>query len=297
MAGMPCIVSVGNRIRGSGVNIIERATDGAQKNARSEEHQEVVMFEQALLAAPRSSARGASFVLSVGVQMMMLGTALLVPLLMVEGPSVVRLGSMLMAPPPPPPPPTPVQLVSVPERLNPRVFDQSRFWAPRTIPSKIQVINDADMPPDPGIVGVGVVGSIPGGASEGVLGAIADQAARQAYAPPREQPKPVVRDTPVEKPPTQIRVSSGVQEAKLVKRVIPVYPQLAKAARVSGTVKLIGIIGRDGHINQLQVISGHPLLVGAAVEAVKQWVYQPTLLSGEPVEVISPIDVNFTLTQ
>lgn len=254
------------------------------------------MFEQALLAAPRSSARGASFVLSVGVQMLVLGTALLIPLLLVEGPSVVRLSSMLMAPPAPPPPPAPVQLVAVPQKLIRRMFDGSQLWAPRAIPTKIADIHDQEMPPDPGLMGPGVVGGVERGTPDGVLRSILDQA-RQAVAPPKELPKPAVRETPVEKPPTQIRVSSGVQEAKLVKRVIPIYPPLAKSARISGIVKLVGIIGRDGHINRLQVISGHPLLVGAAVEAVKQWIYHPTLLSGEPVEVIAPIDVNFTLSQ
>lgn len=76
---------------------------------------------------------------------------------------------------------------------------------------------------------------------------------------------------------------------------MPVYPPLARQARVSGSVRLIAIIGRDGTVQQLQVVSGHPLLIGAAVEAVRQWLYHPTLLNGEPVEVICPIDVNFTL--
>ncbi len=92
-----------------------------------------------------------------------------------------------------------------------------------------------------------------------------------------------------------MRVSAGVQMAKLVKKVIPEYPPLAKSARISGVVHLIGIIGRDGTIRNLQLVSGHPLLARAALEAVQQWIYQPTLLSGEPVEVIAPIDVYFTL--
>jgi protein TonB len=92
-------------------------------------------------------------------------------------------------------------------------------------------------------------------------------------------------------------MSAGVQMAKLVRRVVPEYPPLARAARISGVVRLIGIIARDGTIRNLQLVSGHPLLTRAAIEAVQQWVYQPTLLSGEPVEVICPIDVNFTLGQ
>jgi periplasmic protein TonB len=82
----------------------------------------------------------------------------------------------------------------------------------------------------------------------------------------------------------------------MVRRILPVYPPLAKQARVSGTVRLQGIISKEGTIQQLQVVSGHPLLVPAAIEAVKQWIYRPTLLNGEPVEVIAPIDVNFTLS-
>ena len=85
--------------------------------------------------------------------------------------------------------------------------------------------------------------------------------------------------------------------AKVVRRILPVYPPLARQARVSGNVKLLGVISKDGTIQQLQVISGHPLLVNAALDAVRQWVYRPTLLNGEPVEVVAPIDVNFTLAQ
>ena len=89
----------------------------------------------------------------------------------------------------------------------------------------------------------------------------------------------------------------GVQTAKLVKKIIPEYPPLAKTARISGVVHLLGVIAKDGTIQNLQVIGGHPLLARAALEAVRQWVYQPTLLNGQPVEVIAPIDVNFTLGQ
>ena len=85
--------------------------------------------------------------------------------------------------------------------------------------------------------------------------------------------------------------------AKLVRKVMPVYPPMAKMAHVSGTVHLLGIIAKDGTIRNLQIIDGNPLLVGAAVDAVSKWVYRPTLLSGEPVEVICPIDVNFTISQ
>src|SRR6516225_6059202 len=96
---------------------------------------------------------------------------------------------------------------------------------------------------------------------------------------------------------TRTRVGGAVQAAKLVNRVQPVYPPLARQTRISGTVKLHAIIGKDGTVQQLQVVSGHPLLVQAALDAVKQWRYQPTLLNGEPVEVDTEIDVIFSLAQ
>jgi protein TonB len=92
-----------------------------------------------------------------------------------------------------------------------------------------------------------------------------------------------------------LRVGTGVQAANLIFGPKPVYPQLAKSARVQGTIKLQAIIAVDGTIKNLRLISGPPLLVNAAVEAVRRWQYKPTLLNGSPVEVITEIDVNFTL--
>jgi protein TonB len=94
-----------------------------------------------------------------------------------------------------------------------------------------------------------------------------------------------------------IRVGGNVQSANLLSKVTPVYPPMAKQARIQGTVSLTATIGLDGHVQNLQVISGHPLLVPAALEAVKQWVYKPTLLNNQPVSVITQIDVNFTLNE
>jgi protein TonB len=113
-------------------------------------------------------------------------------------------------------------------------------------------------------------------------------------APP---PQPVEAPQVVAAPPPAgpVPVSSGVQAAKLIKRVIPPYPALARQTRTSGTVKLLAIIGKDGAIRTLDVIEGHPLLRQAAVDAVRQWVYSPTILSGQPVEVQVEIEVNFTL--
>jgi len=92
-------------------------------------------------------------------------------------------------------------------------------------------------------------------------------------------------------------VGGAVQAAKLMKQVVPAYPRAAIQTRISGTVQLLGIIAKDGTIQKLQVLSGHPLLRQAAIDAVSQWVYRPTILNGQPVEVEAPIDVIFTLSR
>jgi len=118
---------------------------------------------------------------------------------------------------------------------------------------------------------------------------------------PRSLARPPVRaaEPPPSGAPTpqRIRVGSNVQQAKLVQQPAPVYPPLAKQASISGTVRLNAIIAKDGTVQNLTVVSGHPLLVPAAMEAVKQWVYAPTFLNGQAVEVLTGIDVNFTLSQ
>jgi protein TonB len=114
-------------------------------------------------------------------------------------------------------------------------------------------------------------------------------------ATPPVPPPPV---KPVETRSAQpVSVSKGVQAARLIFGPKPEYPTLAKAARVQGTVHLRAIIGTDGSVRNLAVQSGPPLLIKAAMEAVSRWRYQPTLLTGAPVEVTTEIDVNFTLSQ
>jgi protein TonB len=93
----------------------------------------------------------------------------------------------------------------------------------------------------------------------------------------------------------RIRVGGNVQESRLQQKTVPIYPALARDARISGVVRFEVVIGTDGRIINMQLVTGHPLLVPAAQEAVRQWVYQPTLLNGQPVEVLTQVDINFTL--
>ena len=93
----------------------------------------------------------------------------------------------------------------------------------------------------------------------------------------------------------RISIGGNVQQSKLVSQPRPVYPPLAKQARIQGVVHLAALIGKEGNVLDLAVISGHPLLAASALDAVRQWVYKTTLLNGEPVEVLTQIDVNYTL--
>jgi TonB family protein len=115
--------------------------------------------------------------------------------------------------------------------------------------------------------------------------------------PPPPPPPPPPAPPTTESTSPRLRVGGNLQSANLITKIPPVYPALAKQARVQGTVSLTVVIGKDGAVLSVDVISGHPLLAEAAVDAVKQWVYKPTLLNGQPVEVATQVDVNFTLAQ
>jgi protein TonB len=170
-------------------------------------------------------------------------------------------------------------------------MDAGKLLIPKVIPKEIKQIED-EAPPSAGVgVAGGVPGGVSGGAVGGVLGGILGSVPSAAPPPPpkKEPPKVVT--------PKIISVGGRVQNAKLIRHPDPVYPQIAKSARISGTVELSATIGEDGKIQQLTVVSGHPLLRQAALDAVKQWVYQPTLLNEQPVKVSTTIDVIFTLSQ
>jgi TonB family protein len=97
---------------------------------------------------------------------------------------------------------------------------------------------------------------------------------------------------PAQQPP--LRVLSEIKEQRLIYRVRPVYPKLAKQARVQGTVKVAALINESGSVERLKLISGHPFLVRAAFDAVKQWRYRPTTFNGVPVRVVTTISLTFS---
>jgi len=215
-------------------------------------------------------------------QIGIVGVMVLIPLIFTEALPKGTTLFMLVAPPPPPPPPPPAAaVVHVVKQVQTDIVN-GELRTPTKIPKKIQMIKEDEAPPQMASTGVvgGVPGGVPGGSMGGVIGS-------------------VLSSTPVAVPkiatPTRVRVSSGVSSGLLIRKVSPNYPPLARQARIQGTVILQAQISKDDSIQNLQLISGHPMLAPAAIEAVKQWKYKPYLLNGEPVEVETQVQVNFTL--
>ena len=243
------------------------------------------MFEDSLIESGGrlKTKRGWTSMVSFTIQIGIIGIMVLIPLIFTEALPKQQLMTFLVAPPPPPPPPppaaAPVKIVKV---IQTDIVN-GQLRTPTKIPQKVQMIKEDEAPPpvmaSTGVVG-GVPGGVPGGSMTGVLGGI-------------------VNSTTVAVPkiatPQRVRVSSGVQSGLLVRKVNPTYPPLARQARIQGVVILQAQISKDGNIENLQLISGHPMLAPAAIEAVKQWKYKPYLLNGEPVEVETQVQVNFTL--
>jgi|SRR5450755_397692 protein TonB len=252
------------------------------------------MFEQTFVNSGGKTNKTWTVLVSFLGQMCVIAVAVLIPMIYFDALPKSQLSSFLVAPPPPPPPPPP-PAAAPPHviKVIPRQFDAGRLMSPKSVPKEVAMIKEEELPlPSSGGVVGGVPGGVPGGTAGGVIGGIIGSVPTAAPPPP---PPPPAAPKPVT--PQRIRVGGNVQQAKLIRQPKPIYPPLAKQARISGVVKLNAIIGKDGTIQNLTVASGHPLLVPAAMEAVKQWVYQPTLLNGEAVEVVTQIDVNFTLSQ
>jgi protein TonB len=211
------------------------------------------------------------------IQAIILAIAVLVPFMMTDVLPAAQLANFLVAPPPPPPPPPPATKVArvVTEVVNGQLLTPSR------IPQTVKMIKEEEAPVQTSGIPGGVEGGVPGGQSNGVLASLLPVANKST--------------APVVAVPKRLRVSTGISTGLLVQRVEPVYPGVALRAHIQGTVTLAAIISREGNIENLKLISGHPLLVPAAIDAVKQWRYKPYMLSGEPLEVETTIIVNFHL--
>jgi protein TonB len=250
-----------------------------------------MMFSDSILEFQGANKRKAaatttSFILNC----LAIGVMLIMPLIFTENLPKAQLLTMLVAPPPPPPPPPPAAEVvqRVVRQIQTDVLNTGQLRTPTRIPQKVQMIKEEEAPPPMaatgGVVG-GVPGGIPGGQLGGVIGSVISATSSMAAVP---------KFIPVQ--PQRVRISQGVTKGLLIHREEPAYPPLARAARVQGEVVLSAIISTNGTIENLQLVSGHPMLVPNAIAAVKQWRYKPYLLNGQPVEVETTITVIFTLS-
>jgi protein TonB len=243
------------------------------------------MFEDSLIESGGrlKTKRAWTSIVSFAIQIGIIGVMVLIPLIFTEALPKTQLMTFLVAPPPPPPPPPPAAApVRVVKVIQTDIVN-GELRTPTKIPKKIEMIKEDEAPP-PVMASAGVVGGVPGGVPGGSMGGVMGS---------------VLSGIPVAVPkiatPQRIRVSSGVSTGLLIRKTQPVYPPLARQARIQGVVILQAQISKDGSIQNLQLISGHPMLAPAAIDAVKQWKYKPYLLNGEPVEVETQVQVNFTL--
>ena len=237
------------------------------------------MFEDSLMESGGKIRTNQKYTTTVTVivELILVGFVILLPLLITEALPLHRLNSFLLAPPPPPPPPPPpaAQPIQKVQKVSEVVNGELR--TPSKIPKVIKMIKEEEAPaPATGVVG-GVVGGVPGGQVGGVIGSIVSSSA----------PPPKVAT------PQKLRVSQGVADGLKIRDVQPQYPPMAKVAHIQGDVVLQATISKSGVIENLRAISGHPILIQAALDAVRQWKYKPYLLNGEPVEVETTIKVNF----
>src|SRR5215471_2701977 len=246
------------------------------------------MFADSILDFGQQNKRHAvatttSFVLNC----LAIGLMLLMPLMFTESLPKAQLLTFLVAPPPPPPPAA-AQLQKVVRQIQTDLMNTGQLRTPSKIPQKVQMIHEEEAPPPMPATGAGVIGGIggvPGGQIGGVIGSIVNSTSSLAAVPKFVPPTP-----------QRVRISQGVTKGLLIQKIEPPYPPLARAARVQGEVVLSAIIDGNGQITNLQLVSGHPMLVPAAISAVKQWRYKPYLLNGQPVEVETTITVIFSLS-
>ena len=242
------------------------------------------MFAESLLenSWAQRSRRSWTTATSFGLQAIAIGVLLTVPLLRTVGlppgrvlPTPISWGA--------PPPPAPQIHRDHVTNLNQSNILGNTLITPPSIPTHVAHIVEAAAPPPVNYnSGSGVEGATGTGSRDGVWNAIG-ASLRPAVAMPA--PPPTLR---------QFRTSSMLQ-GSLVHRVEPVYPPMARIARVQGAVVLEAVISKTGTIEKLRLISGHPLLVPAAIEAVSQWRYRPYVLNGEAIEVETQVTVNFIL--
>jgi protein TonB len=252
------------------------------------------MFEQTLVSQGKTNISWTVLV-AFGGELMLLTTLVLTPLVYLQAlPRAQLTNAIFLASPPPPPAPSPQAALPRVAKVTPRQFVLGHLTAPVIVPKQVANLEEQEFAPPSGATGLaGVPGGVPGGQIGGVIGGIVGSI--PSAGPPPPTPSPVQNELSVATP-QRIRLGGNLQAAKLLHQVMPAYPVLAKTGRVQGVVQLNAVIGKDGMVREITLISGHPLLVEAAIQAARQFTYRPTYLNGQAVEVDTVIIVQFHLS-
>jgi periplasmic protein TonB len=254
------------------------------------------MFEQLVESTTCSSPgeRPLSFMLAVMLHITVLGILILVTPLFPEAlPGALRSLPALVAPPPPPGLSRPLKRSSV--QVFRGTVNSKHLTAPSWMPSGIRnVVEPIQLGSDTEDIPTwNVPFGSEGGIRNGFWGGIRGGDPRESpYLPPLPPPETRPAAPPIIQ---RLAVGGEIQMARLIHQTMPLYPPLARQARIQGIVILSAVIAPNGSVEDLRVISGHPLLVPAALDAVRSWRYRPTLLNGQPASVETTITVNFLL--
>jgi protein TonB len=246
------------------------------------------MFE-VFTAQPRQGRSATPVVVSIVGHALVLGLVIVIPLLYATD-SLPKVPSMMAfvaampeaAPPPPPPPPPPPQAPAAPEKAVPKTLPADAFAAPVEAPADIR-------PELPGLAQRDVVAGVEGGVIGGVQGGIVGGLIAAPPPPPPPPPPPAVKQP--------VRIGGNIQAPALVKRVEPVYPDIALVAKVTGLVILEASVGVDGTVESVRVLRSVKFLDQAAVDAVKQWKYSPLVLNGVPTPFVLSVTLNFSVKE
>ena len=252
------------------------------------------MFEQATLASGPAGKRVLTTLLGLTSQVFLVGTAVLAPMVW---PQVMPKTQLLTILPPVPQGTRPEEKKPPGQTATVRhtrpIRELATIYQPTKYPDKAILIEDLEQPEGPRVPGGTGVGSPTGVPGAPLLDIIIPNT--RVPDPPKPPAKPPATAAPTPKTVERFAPGGMVRMGKLLHRVDPEYPVLAKATHVSGTVVLECVVGTDGRMLEVQYKSGNPLLMRAAVDAVRQWVYEPSQLNGKLIEILANITITFKL--
>jgi protein TonB len=238
----------------------------------------------------KSSSKALDLLVALSFHAIVIGIPILAGLMFTSTLNPKEFATMLLvAPPPPPPPPPPAAAAIVRTQAPKRVFmSEGKLLAPTVVPKDIAMIKEAPLEPDAlaGVAG-GVPGGVPGGQMGGVIGGVLGGIPGTV--------KPLVAPAAHSKAP--VRVGGRVRRPQVIRQVTPRYPALARDAHISGEVVIDAVLDEHGNVTEMKVLSGPPLFYSAALEALREWKYEPTYLNDEPISVQLLVTITFRLSQ